>query len=833
MVSSPDGSPHAPTWRPGHSFWARRRIYGVSLLLGLLGVVLVWTTVGESAVSPGPLSRAHAMLENDCARCHTLPFRDVRAILGTDAQRTMNAACLDCHGPRLGHDRINLDPHHGAPGKRLENVACADCHVEHEAAVALRDVADPACVRCHGELEEPIDRFAGASGSGLHPDFQPAEGSDEGKLRFDHELHLLGGRSTCSDCHQTEAPAAAHLRGRYMLPVDYVDDCRRCHPLTVEVANIQVDLPHDVPAVVNAHVDRVATERGQGSDWQANVAMHLYAESGVCGSCHTIESLPSGPSITPPAIKERWYPKASFDHGQHTAVGYQNEDYGKDAACRHCHASALASNHASDVLVPGIETCRQCHGQGTTDQCSSCHTFHQARGPLSVPYENVDAETIAFGRDQTRYGTRRGDTYWALSSFFELPEKVWNRPDIAPRSREFYDEVFRRYGLFPSPVENDGLPMGLVRTDLDYDGQPGMAMTCELCHSSSLFGQIYEGQPNPFSSMELLFRELSRIGDGDETDPLYDKNPGRNSIVNGADQLGLVGLLIRQPDLALDLPVLAQVVSDTAMEYKPEFDALAYVKTPPWYTYRTKRDGAAGYYYDGGHPKDGNFSAFTYLAGFHEPDGADVRAALSDWMIGGHAYLATLRGPDYPFAIDAPLAQQGRSLYEKHCASCHGHYEGEAATPETLIYPGLVVPIDEIGTDRHRAHFPKSFKVRMRKILRDEYIPNRGYVAMPLTSVWARAPYLHNGSVPTLAALLEPDTRPTHWALVANPNDEDDFLKDDVGWRYEVLSPGEETDHMRVYDPDVVVGLGNGGHTYGSELPAQQRAAILEFLKTL
>ena len=97
---------------------------------------------------------------------------------------------------------------------------------------------------------------------------------------------------------------AAHLRGRYMLPIDYVDDCRRCHPLTVEVANIQVDLPHDVPAVVNAHVDRVATERGQGSDWQANVAMHLYAESGVCGSCHTIESLPSGPSITPPAIKE-------------------------------------------------------------------------------------------------------------------------------------------------------------------------------------------------------------------------------------------------------------------------------------------------------------------------------------------------------------------------------------------------------------------------------------------------------------------------------------------------------------------------------------------------
>lgn len=811
----------------------RRWAYGASLLLGSAAIAAVSVGVGESALSPGPLSRPHAMLANDCARCHTLPFRDLRAILGTDAQRAMNAACLDCHGEHLGFDHINLDPHHGAPGRRLEGVACADCHVEHEAALDLRDVADPACVRCHAQQDEPLDRFTGVSGPGLHPDFRPTPGSDPGTLHFDHQVHLAGGRSTCSDCHHSEDPAGAHRLGRLMSPVQFERDCRSCHPLTVEVASTTLDLPHAAPAVVNAAVDRQTHEQGLGAHWQANVALHLYAEAGLCGRCHPVESLPTGATIAPVNITERWYPHAAFDHGQHTAVGYLTEDYGRDAACRHCHAGALSSRHASDVLVPGIETCRQCHGQGASDRCSSCHTFHQPPGPSSVPYEGVDAETLAFGRDQTRFGTRRGDAYWPIRAFLELPQKVWNRPELEPGTEEFDDEVFRRYGLFPAPFENDGLPLGLVRTDRLYDREPGMAMTCELCHSGSLFGQIIEGQPNPFASMELLFRELSSLGDGDLEDPLYDKNPGRNSIVNGADQLGLVGLLIRQPDLALDLPVLAQVISDTAMEYLPEFEALAYVKTPPWYTYRTKRDGVAGYYYDGGHPKDGNFSAFTYLAGFHEPDGADVRAALTDWMIGGHAYLATLTGPAYPFAIDATLAQRGRSLYERHCGRCHGHYEGELATPQTLVYPGLVVPIDEIGTDPHRAHFPNAFKVRMRKILRDDYTLNRGYVAVPLTSVWARAPYLHNGSIPTLAALLRPSTRPVRWALVADPNERADFLQDEVGWRFEPLAEGQQTDHMRVYDPDVVAGLGNEGHTYGADLSMSDQAALLEFLKTL
>ena len=38
-----------------------------------------------------------------------------------------------------------------------------------------------------------------------------------------------------------------------------------------------------------------------------------------------------------------------------------------------------------------------------------------------------------------------------------------------------------------------------------------------------------------------------------------------------------------------------------------------------------------------------------------------------------------------------------------------------------------------------------------------------GYVAPPLEGIWASAPYLHNGSVPTLWHLLHNDSRPAAW----------------------------------------------------------------------
>jgi hypothetical protein len=120
----------------------------------------------------------------------------------------------------------------------------------------------------------------------------------------------------------------------------------------------------------------------------------------------------------------------------------------------------------------------------------------------------------------------------------------------------------------------------------------------------------------------------------------------------------------------------------------------------------------------------------------------------------------------YPFDVDRDQVARGEQLFNDSCASCHA--------------PGntTVMPTSVIGTDPNRANAwtPISLQA-VRQVLRsvcadaascndesgspftDTQIVDKtmGYSALPLTGIWARAPYLHNGSVPTLAALLTKD----------------------------------------------------------------------------
>jgi hypothetical protein len=98
-------------------------------------------------------------------------------------------------------------------------------------------------------------------------------------------------------------------------------------------------------------------------------------------------------------------------------------------------------------------------------------------------------------------------------------------------------------------------------------------------------------------------------------------------------------------------------------------------------------------------------------------------------------------------------------------------------------------------------------------------------VAKPLDGIWLRGPYLHNGSVPRLLDLLEtPDHRPVRF------------------WRgYDVLdangvgfiASGAEAERVGTRFDTSLPGNGNGGHLYGTDLPADDKRALLEFLKTL
>lgn len=100
------------------------------------------------------------------------------------------------------------------------------------------------------------------------------------------------------------------------------------------------------------------------------------------------------------------------------------------------------------------------------------------------------------------------------------------------------------------------------------------------------------------------------------------------------------------------------------------------------------------------------------------------------------------------------------------------------------------------------------------------------YESRVLEGVWAAAPYLHNGSVPTLADLLEPaDKRPK--AFKIGPNY--DIQK--VGMAVEQTKFGDQTLHC---DPnDRNSGDSNAGHEFGVSLSTKEKQALLEYLKTL
>jgi hypothetical protein len=96
------------------------------------------------------------------------------------------------------------------------------------------------------------------------------------------------------------------------------------------------------------------------------------------------------------------------------------------------------------------------------------------------------------------------------------------------------------------------------------------------------------------------------------------------------------------------------------------------------------------------------------------------------------------------------------------------------------------------------------------------------YLARPLTGVWATAPYLHNGSVPTLWHLLHPTQRPTKFIVGNREYDPArlGYSTGGSGWTFDTSQPGNSN-------------IGHAGDKYGTNLTEDQKAALLEYLKTI
>ena len=191
-----------------------------------------------------------------------------------------------------------------------------------------------------------------------------------------------------------------------------------------------------------------------------------------------------------------------------------------------------------------------------------------------------------------------------------------------------------------------------------------------------------------------------------------------------------------------------------------------------------------------------------------------------EWL---REYLGAEPAPKYPFPIDQSLAQQGKGVFDKECAACH-------ASQRT----GTPVPVEEVGTSRARLEtWNKEAAKAANQVVKDMGLERRGlveqamvgYIAAHLDGIWLRAPYLHNGSVVSLRELLEPATNRTK-----------EFYRgydvyDPVNLGF--VSQGEQAKKVGTRFDVAQKGMSNQGHEYGTTLPAGEKVALLEYLKTL
>ena len=194
------------------------------------------------------------------------------------------------------------------------------------------------------------------------------------------------------------------------------------------------------------------------------------------------------------------------------------------------------------------------------------------------------------------------------------------------------------------------------------------------------------------------------------------------------------------------------------------------------------------------------------------------------------SFVETRKPPRFPGAVQWDLAARGQTLYTSKCASCHGTYEGPLGDLTLTRFPNVKVKAADWGTDPARLDRLTAqdlADLQTFEVARGlTFQPHQGYMAPILDGLWAEAPYLHNGSVPTLWDLMHPATRPATFTVGGHALD---YQK--VGISY---PPG----YTPFSEPAVYLTTDAGHSNRGHERPfdtmtEDEKTALLEYLKLL
>ncbi|MDO8312448.1 MAG: cytochrome c [Sideroxyarcus sp.] len=181
--------------------------------------------------------------------------------------------------------------------------------------------------------------------------------------------------------------------------------------------------------------------------------------------------------------------------------------------------------------------------------------------------------------------------------------------------------------------------------------------------------------------------------------------------------------------------------------------------------------------------------------------------------------------------MDEAKVEGGKKIYAAVCANCHGVSGREFRASKNQV--GEVTSIDRIGTDRFRFdNYTYVLSLAQNQLYAENpeerfqhFRKTGGYANMPLDGLWLRAPFLHNGSVPTLRDLLEKASdRPEIFYRGC-----DIYNAVDVGFR----SSGPDKDCKFPFKFNTNEdGNRKDGHEYGTWLDDKQKNDLIEYLKT-
>ncbi len=427
----------------------------------------IYAAKADESWTSGPLSQAHHALEGNCEACHKKAFVSVRDDTCRACHKDVHdhAAPARLAGARAapgfgGQILASVAKTFGKEGPG----SCVSCHTEHEGAGPMPATAQAFCTDCHSTLKQQLKdtKLPNAGDFGTsHPQFRPliamvpgvkpvmARASldtkvmDNSGLKFTHKLHLdtkggvaamaqslkakkgYGNALVCADCHTPSAD------GTRFLPVNMEQNCQACHSLAFDqiggtmrtlrhgdtdqmIADLRAFYRTTSPArpinlggmsrrrpgkyaegqVYSAYFSATGA-RGSGGDAAVRA---VFSPGGACYDCHLVKPPGAGSanwSVTPVHQPARYMMHGWFDHAAHSTE-----------KCESCHA-AKQSSVATDLLVPGIKTCRNCHGGEASaakvpSSCAMCHSYHVKQ---DAPWKSRQGLSIASRALPNRQGT--------------------------------------------------------------------------------------------------------------------------------------------------------------------------------------------------------------------------------------------------------------------------------------------------------------------------------------------------------------------------------------------------------------------------------------------